>query len=165
MQGQNAGLNAGFSEKRTEGEGHTVVMAVPYSPEGEGLPYYEVDVAAGPLELYGDTPEFPALKLVIPGFEDCDLALNVWGDSMYPRYNAGDIIICKRVRDKSEVVYGEPYLIITAERRVLKYLKKASQKEYWLLVSENDHYDPFEVEIDKVLHLFLVKGKIKRNAI
>lgn len=134
-------------------------------PESSGLPYYDIDVSASPIELFADKPEIPSHQLIVPGFEDCNIAINVWGDSMYPAYCSGDIIICKRIIDKAEVTYGEAYLVVTPERRLLKYIKKSKSRGRWLLVSENKFYDSFEVEIDKILHIFIVKGRVKRNTL
>lgn len=143
------------------------IKSVPYIPDGngEGIPYYEIEASAGPIEMFADSPEIPALKLVIPGFEDCDLALNVWGMSMSPVYDPGDVVICKRINDQRYILYGEVYLVITAEFRTIKYLRRGSKDQLIKLVSHNPEFDPMEIERDGILHLYLVKGKVKRNAI
>lgn len=164
MKGQGAMFKCGPSETSTPKVEKRKFELGKTSPN-EGVPYYEIEVSASPLFMFSDESEVPSLRLMVPGFEDCDMALNVWGDSMHPTYCSGDIIICKRIIDKTEIVYGEPYLIITPERRLLKYIKKSKSIEKWLLVSENDFYDPIEIDIARVIHLYIVKGRVKRNSL
>jgi phage repressor protein C with HTH and peptisase S24 domain len=136
----------------------------PHESPSTGIAYYNFEVSAGPIEMFQDDKEV-AERIFIPGFNDCDMAINVWGDSMYPHYVAGDIILAKQIHDKSIVLYGEAYLIITQELRVLKIIKKHEDPSKVILRSANDNYDDVDLERDKILNLYLVKGKVKRNAI
>lgn len=136
-----------------------------YSKKGHTVPYYEVDASAGAVEMFNEENEVPALQIYIQGFEDCDLALNVWGDSMDPVYKTGEIAICKRVHDVSLILYGEAYLVVTSEFRTIKYLQPSERDSDIVLVSENEFYKPVTIRRDSILHLFRIKGKINRNAI
>lgn len=130
----------------------------------KGIAYYNLDVSAGPIEMFQDESEV-AEQISIPGFQDCDIAINVWGDSMYPHYRAGNMIICKEVEDKSLILFGEVYLVITQGYRTIKYLKKHDEAHMVILRSANDKYDDVEVGRDSIIKLYHVKGKIERNAI
>ncbi len=129
------------------------------------IPYYDVDASAGSIQMFKDENDIPSLYVYIPGFEDCDLALNVWGDSMEPVYKTGEVVICKKVNNPQLILYGEAYLVVTDEFRTIKYLQPAGKPENLLLVSENDFYQPVEIARKDIIHLFRVKGKINRNAI
>lgn len=140
-------------------------------PNGTGIPYYNIETAAGDVEIFNDTPEQIAAKISIPGFEDCEAALPIFGHSMYPTYENGCIVLCKRIKDLEVISYGEVYLIVTAEQRLLKRIQKSTLKDAVLLVSDNDEirnngtrrYEPFDLPKKKIKHLFIVKGSIKRN--
>jgi phage repressor protein C with HTH and peptisase S24 domain len=141
------------------------LVTIPVTESSQrGIAYYNFEVSAGPIEMFHDDKEV-AERIFIPGFNDCDMAINVWGDSMYPHYVAGDIILAKQIHDKSIILYGEAYLIITKELRVLKIIKKHEDPSKVILRSANDNYDDVDLERDKILNLYLVKGKVKRNAI
>jgi len=138
------------------------------APEDKkGVRYYDVDAIGGEMKIFQDKVEneYVAAVLDVPSFNDCEIALNVAGDSMQPVYNSGEIIFCKKLTDYTVIPYGEAYLIITEEHRLIKYIQKGSTKNSISLVSENKKYDTFEIPIKSIKHLFLIKGKIKRNVI
>jgi len=133
----------------------------------KGIAYYEdVDVTAGPIDLFTDGSLEPTAYMLIPHFEDCDRAFPLWGDSMSPVYQSGQIVLCKEYSQWQDYVpYGEVFLVITDVLRTVKYVKKASSEDKYLLVSENPHFDSFEVPKQHIRRMFIVKGAIKRNMI
>jgi hypothetical protein len=130
----------------------------------KGIAYYNLDASAGPIEMFQDEKEILE-RIYIPGFGNCDVAINVWGDSMYPHYRAGNIALCQELEDKSQIQFGEVYLIITGQLRTVKYVRKHKEKHMVILRSANDKYDDMEIEVDKIIKIYLVKGKVERNAI
>lgn len=131
------------------------------------IPYYDIDVSASRLSFFSDiSSETPSAFFEIPFLEDCDFAIKVYGDSMYPKFNNGDVIVCKEVSHWANyMVYGEVYLVITREERMVKYVRKSSKPGHWLMASENRHHDEFDLPISEILKVYSVKGKIQRNAI
>ena len=137
------------------------------------IPYYNVDIMATPVEVFNDQTTKPEYEISLPGFTDCDFAINVYGDSMYPTYRSGSIVLCRRVNDKSLIFYGEVYLVITEDHRAIKRVQKSKKEGFILLTSDNYHakdedrkrYEPIEVAIDKILNLFIVKGTLRRGQI
>jgi SOS-response transcriptional repressor LexA len=128
------------------------------------IPFYNIDVFASPEKTFDDNPETPSYFLSVPGFSDCSYALPVCGNSMAPKFKNGDIIAVKEINNKAIILYGEAYLVITEEYRIVKIIRKhPSDESKLLLVSENDEYDPVEILRDEVKKLYLVKGKIEIN--
>jgi DNA-binding XRE family transcriptional regulator/phage repressor protein C with HTH and peptisase S24 domain len=141
-------------------------VGVMFSEKVRALPFYEVDVTAGNVNRIFDGTEIPRDSLLVPGFADCDFAVPVSGHSMYPKISNGDIIICKQVNDFDVVEFGQIYLIVTDERRMVKYVRKASKPDKVLLVSENhERFDDFEIARSKIRRLYLVKGWVNKNEI
>lgn len=133
----------------------------------KGIAYYEdVDVTAGPDVLFTDGSLQPTGYIQIPHFEDCDTSFPLWGDSMWPLYQSGQIVMCKEFLPwRDYVPYGEVFLVVTDSLRTVKYVKPASSGDKYLLVSENPHFDSFEVSKDHIRRMFIVKGSVKRNMI
>src|SRR5687768_3807396 len=50
------------------------------------IPFYDVDVMASPIEVFSDQTTTPTFQMSLPGFADCDFAINVHGSSMYPTF-------------------------------------------------------------------------------
>ncbi len=128
------------------------------------IPYYDIEISAGPITFYQDYKEMPSQKIEIPFIKDVDLAMPVYGDSMYPKIKNGDIVLLKEV-DKALIMFGEIYLVITNDYRVLKYVRKHISREHVTLLSENDRFDPVEITKDEILHIFLYKGKFEKSQI
>jgi phage repressor protein C with HTH and peptisase S24 domain len=140
--------------------------SVQYIKKQQGVPYYDVDAAASNVETFDDKPETVTAYITIPSFQDCNFYVNIFGHSMYPKYCSGEIIACKKIEHHSYLPFGEAFLIKLKDgNRYVKYIRKGSDKSSWLLVSENEKYDPFEVHIDMVDSVYIIKGKITKNMI
>lgn len=126
------------------------------------IPYYDIEVSAGPISFYQVYPELPHTTCEIPFVSDVDLAMPVYGDSMYPRIKSGDIVLLKKISDPDTILFGEIYLIITNDYRTLKYIRKHEEESKLLLLSENVNYDPVVILKESILHLFLYKGKFEK---
>jgi Predicted transcriptional regulator len=128
------------------------------------IKYFELEATAGVLEVLDDS-KATYKNIVIPGFDDCDFALNVAGDSMYPELKSGQIAILKEWKE-SYIEYGNTYLVVTRNgHRMIKRLRAAESKDEVLCESVNPIYDPFEIKKADILKLYLVKGHIERSAI
>lgn len=127
--------------------------------------WVDVDATAGGITLFDDQVTTKYIDLDIPEFRDCTDAVNLYGDSMLPLYKSGQIIILKEWME-SFIDYGNVYLVITKKgNRMVKYLRKGSDAQHVLCVSENKDFDPFEIEKDNILRLYLVKGGISKNTL
>lgn len=126
------------------------------------VPYYDTYLTAGMIKKFGDNIVNPSYFITIPNFIECSLALRVSGDSMYPKYRSGDIVVCKLVQDKSMIMHGEPYVVITPDYCVVKYLDPhPKDKSKLVLRSENPKFKPTDISKKDVLQLYMIKGKIE----
>lgn len=169
------GVNSKWIET---GEGEMFKRAVPEKltePKNQTnrkVPYYEIDVSASVVGVFTDSAiEAPSSELSVPGLEDCDFAVPVYGNSMYPIYENGTIIVCKEIENKQLINYGEVYFIVTRDYRMVKRLQRGNTESTILAESENQEkrpngkpkYEPLELPVDEILKLYLVKGCVKRN--
>lgn len=137
----------------------------------EGTPVYELSATASQMDNISQVPEVPSFRVSIPGYEDCNFGMYVYGHSMYPTIESGSLILCRKVIDKSIIMYGEIYLIRTADYLMVKRLQKNEQKGYVLCTSDNfekrapefKRFEPFDIPVDKIIDLYLVKGIIKKT--
>ena len=133
-------------------------------PEG-AIRYYDIDASAGPIEMFDPGAGIKFKKIIIPGYGDCDFALNVWGDSMNPVLHNGEIILCKQWKE-SFIEFGYIYLIITNECHwMIKYIQPGIDISKISCVSENSLYQSFEIERKDILKLYVIKGHINRRTI
>lgn len=126
------------------------------------IPFYEANVTGGDVNNFGDQVKNASYFLTIPHFKDCHIAVRVNGHSMYPKYCNGDIVVCKKINDHSQVPYGEPYIVVMADYSVLKYVHPhPTNKALFVLKSANEAYEPMEVKRRDVLGIYIVKGKLE----
>jgi phage repressor protein C with HTH and peptisase S24 domain len=126
------------------------------------VPYYDAHLSAGMMKKFGDNVINPSYFITIPYFVECSLALRVSGDSMYPKYRSGDIVVCKHIQDRSTIMHGEPYVVITPDYCVVKYVDPHhSDKSKLVLRSENPKFKPTEIHKKEVLQMYIIKGKIE----
>lgn len=135
--------------------------------KGVGLiPYYEVDFAAGGVELASDGTTAPAYYMDIPEFRGCS-AFRAYSDSMESLIKSGNIIFGRKIEDwQTYLEYGQVYGITMLDgRRHLKYIRKAKEdKKNFLLKSENKEYDDFEIPKTKVKNIWLIEGWLNRRS-
>lgn len=139
----------------------------------KSIPLFEIEVSSSNVDMFADMKEIPSNRITVPGFDDCDFGIFNWGHSMYPTFESGVILMCKKIRDISIIQFGEPHLVVFDERRTVKRLQKGTSKNTLLAVSDNDtvntdgdrQYESFEIPRNKISNLYIVKGSIRRNQI
>lgn len=137
----------------------------------EGTPVYELTATAGQMDNINQVPEVPAFHVNVPGYEDCNFGMYVYGHSMYPTIENGSLILCRRIFDKDVLMYGEIYLIRTHDYLIVKRIQKSDKKNCILCTSDNfeqrsekyRRFEPFDLDKDKILDLYLIKGIIKKT--
>lgn len=132
-------------------------------PNAIGIRYHSyIDATAGNAMVFDDERESGYSIINVPGFEDCTDAVNVWGDSMYPVLNSGEIILLKEWKE-SFINFGKIYLIVTKNgNRMVKYLKPSDKEGMVRCVSENPEHPPFDIPINSVHKFYIVKGHIEK---
>ena len=134
------------------------------SPEGEPTGYYypEVYAKAG-FDFLSLSSEVNKIPVYVPNFGTDVLFINVYGDSMYPKYKSGDIIGIKPV-DYVYLVFGHPYVIVFNNDDInIKYVRKGSDDQHVLLVSENVNYEPREYPLSIIRAFYAVRGSFNKE--
>lgn len=98
----------------------------------------------------------------IPGLNNADYLIQVKGHSMYPTYNSGDIVACRRINMQDAFFqWNRVYILDTDQGPIMKRIKPGSDKEHITIVSDNPEFEPFELHLSKIYHIALVLGCIK----
>ena len=146
-----------------EGRGEMLIDVEAAVMDVSSIPIYDLAATAGRDLSFLDDPE-NIKEYINPGssFKDCHAAIRIYGDSMYPMYQSGDLIIVKKLRRPSYIHWGHVYLLITPEDRLLKHVHKGDDDSIYLLKSHNESYEPFELPRKDVLRIFEVHGYIRK---
>lgn len=132
------------------------------------VPYYSKQVTGSMLISYDDLArEEPEYYIDLAPLNDCTFYRPVFGESMSPRYNPGDLVACKRVRNRNIILYGESYLCMISLDgdfyETIKILRRNATPGMITLMPCNAAFDQTDVPIDAIKDLYLIKGKIERN--
>ncbi len=145
-----------------EGEMLKEIQPKPVISFTEGVPYYDIDFLLGFDELEAPWSESPDFLVRMPGYERATLWCNASGNSMDPEISNGDIIALQRIDDFSFLPYGDIYAIITTNGlRTIKRLGRSSRPGHYRLIPTNPAYDPQDIPLSKILHVYRVMGAMK----
>lgn len=134
-----------------------------------GIPYYSslISDITQSETLYELAVQHYEFIINFPPLQDCSFYRPVWGESMSPRFNPGDIIACKQVASKNYIQYGETYLCVLnidgQKFETLRILRRDTDHSNQIILrAVNSDFDESVVTLDMILELYVVKGKIER---
>lgn len=128
----------------------------------EGIPLIPLNAMAGAFTDDQTIMEYECDRYIIPSFKGADFLIGVKGSSMYPKYNSGDIVACKRLNLQDLFFqWNKVYVLDTDQGPLIKRIKPGSDKEHVTIVSDNKEYEPFELALSQIYHVALVVGVIR----
>lgn len=147
------------------GEGNMLVNQETYNNEPkQELPLLPVDAMAGALN--GDNQgfmEYECERYLVPIFKGAEFLCRVQGNSMWPKYNSGDIVACKKVpMEHLWFQWGKSYVISTRQGVLVKRIEPSDNEGCVQICSENaDKYKPFELPVTEINGVAVVVGVIR----
>lgn len=131
----------------------------------QGIPLIPIEAMAG----FGTAESVQVFenqiteRYVIPEFAGkVDFFIRIYGSSMYPKYNSGDIVACKRIESLSFVQWNKTYVLDTTQGALVKRLIKSSISGNIVCRSDNKDYPDFELNIDDDINaIALIVGVIR----
>lgn len=142
---------------------------LPYYGKDQCIPLYDTYGAAGCVSLFQNNhASIPIDTIKIPDLPPCDGAIFVRGDSMYPVLKSGDIVLYKTIPELDTIIWGETYIVCYEAYgdyyTVVKYVKKSTTNNGCIiLISQNEHHQPFEISLSQVKAMALVRASIRYN--
>ncbi len=143
--------------------GNTLTKALP-SNSNVGIPLIPISAMAGKGKGDISISEHDIVsRFIIPEWskKQVDFLIRIEGNSMYPRYCAGDLIACRKVQDTSFFVWGKVYVLNTDQGAMVKRIFESKKPGYLLCKSDNaEHYPPFDIPMDSIYGISIVIGGI-----
>lgn len=150
-------IDLGVSREWLE-TGRSIPFDKPAPPDGAN-PVYDIDVCAGASEL---TREFTADRVIgsvkFPGVSRDAVIVRVSGDSMQPEIQSGSFIAIRPVNDPSCLSWGQIYVVVTDDFRLVKHIARHPDTDYLTLRSTNPAYDDIEMPRRKIRGLYVVEA-------
>lgn len=124
----------------------------------EGAAVYDIDVTAGCRELSRMFTEDRIIgRLMLPGVDPEWSVVNVSGDSMVPKIKNGGYIAIRPIRPTAPISWGQIYVIVLDDYRLVKYVRRHENKDMVVLHSANPDYDDMEIPRSDIRGLYLVE--------
>ncbi len=135
----------------------------------KAIPIYDINAAANLKTLFAsDSTQHVLGEVKIPNAPDCDGAIYVRGDSMYPLVKSGDIVSYKQLQNIENLIAGEMYVVDFEidgdDFLVIKYVKWEERNATLRLVSYNEHHQDMIIPASAVRAIALVKIVIRINS-
>ena len=120
------------------------------------VPLLPIFAQAGSLTGWSEGIEEVKCERVISPVNGIDMAVHIYGESMYPDIPNGSVVYVKRV--KSVIEWGRAFILDTVDGPLLKYLTPGSDEEHVRCISANHDpkYAPFEVAKEDILGIYRV---------
>lgn len=168
-------FNTAISKNKTEKEKavhdtNTIIDAIELNPkikvkgkEQNKIPLVPLYAMAGNFPGESEVKECDCESYSVPGLKGADFMICVQGYSMYPTYNSGDIVACRRINNVYDAFFqwNRVYILDTDQGPLMKRIKPGSDKEHITIVSDNPDFEPFELHLSQIYHIALVLGCIK----
>lgn len=126
---------------------------------GAGAPVYDVDVTAGAAEL---SEMFTQDRIVgyldVPQLTSRHPVVRVSGDSMLPRIRNGSYVQIRPVSDSSVIFWGNIYVVVLDDYRMVKVVRRHPDPEMVILHSFNPEYDDMEIPRRSIRKLYFVES-------
>lgn len=125
--------------------------------EPDTVPLLPIFAQAGHLTGWSEGVEEAKCERVISPVKDIDMAVHVYGESMYPDIPNGSVVYVRRVSGRI-IDWGRAYILDTVDGPVLKYLTPGADEEHIRCQSANHDpkFAPFEVLKDDILGMYKV---------
>jgi len=114
--------------------------------------------------LEGNNPDYfdQLQKFSIPNMDGELIAIEISGDSMMPTITSGDMVICERLERHTPLKDNAVYVIVTdvVVAKRIQQIKKGNQTVGLRLISDNNIYRPYDVELNDVSQILKVKCRL-----
>lgn len=126
-----------------------------------GALVYDIDATCGTIgrDIYFTNDEIIG-SVNLPGINKSSKIIRANGDSMEPKIYDGNMVVIREIHNWDDIYYGQAYLILLDEYRMIKYVRRYEQDEenYIILRSENPKYDDIKLHKSKIRKLFVVEN-------
>ena len=142
-------------------KGVALTAAGVHVAEGDGdayqVPLLPIFAQAGHLTGWSEGVEEAKCERVISPVKDIDMAVHVYGESMYPDIPNGSVVYVRRVSGRI-IDWGRAYILDTVDGPVLKYLTPGADEEHIRCQSANHDpkFAPFDVPKEDILGMYKV---------
>ncbi len=129
------------------------------APDRSMRPHFDAKASAGFMTGMSQG-ETGTMRPLIPGMREYDFTIEVEGESMMPRIEPGDLLLCRTLTDRANPPIGRICVIDGQENAVVKVVAFADS-EYATLHSLNPAYKDYRVALSDINGIAEVVGSLR----
>lgn len=130
------------------------------APDKSLRPHFEAKVSAGFMDGTSEG-EAGVMRPPIPGMPDYDFTIDASGDSMLPRIESGDTLLCRRCDDRLNPPVGKICVIDSIDGAAVKVVAGVNEESV-TLHSLNPKYDDYTVDLTSINDIAEVVGLVRK---
>lgn len=139
----------------------------------KGIPMYNAPGAGSSIEIYTDNNSNKVIGyLSFPGVTKECIALQVFGESMYPTLENGVWAVMRPIMNRVDIAWGEVYYIEWGDFRMFKRILLSDKDDEIILWSDNQSaiinerpvYGPIRIKKTEIRALWLVTDTYRRSS-
>ena len=125
--------------------------------EPNTVPLLPIFAQAGSLTGWSEGIEEVKCERVISPVKDVDMAVHIYGESMYPDIPNGAVCYVRRVTGRV-IDFGRAYILDTVDGPVVKYVAQGSDEAHLKLISANKEprFADYEILKEDILGMYRV---------
>ena len=133
------------------------LMAVAKNVEPNTVPLLPIFAQAGHLTGWSESVMETDCERVISPVNGIDMAVHIYGESMYPDIPNGSVVYVKKISGRI-IDFGKPYILDTVDGPLLKYVAPGHDDGFVKCISANHDpmYAPFEVSKTDIIGMYRV---------
>ena len=125
--------------------------------EPHTVPLLPIFAQAGHLTGWSESVMETECERVISPVQGVDMAVHIYGESMYPDIPNGSVVYVKRISGRI-IDFGKPYILDTVDGPLLTYVAPGHDDGFVKCISANHDpmYAPFEVSKTDIIGMYRV---------
>lgn len=158
-------MSSGVIERMAEATGKPIswfygkedASAAPSQAEPDTVPLLPIFAQAGHLTGWSESVMESQCEKVVSPVKDVDMAVHIYGESMYPDIPNGSVVYVRKVSGRI-IDFGHAYILDTVDGPVLKYLTPGADDDHIRCLSANHDpkFAPYEVLKEDILGMYKV---------
>ena len=123
-------------------------------------PHVSAKASAGFMDNLSEADYGDDTRPLIPGMPHYTFTINAKGDSMLPRIEDGDMLLCRKLTDRLNPPIGKICVLDTKDGWVVKVIKGVTE-DTMTLHSLNPDYRDYDIDLNTILGIAQVVGLVR----
>ena len=124
--------------------------------DGKEIPLLPINAIGGSLGEFSTAVMPHECEMLLAPIKGADMAITIAGDSMFPQYPSGSVVLIKKINEKAFIEWGNVYVLDTVNGTIIKRVQPGEDESHIICESINDFYKPYKVKLSDIMGFYRV---------